>query len=83
MKDGKTVEGKVVAAVLVDKKGKVKKAELKKSIKDKKFDKAVLKAAEKLKFQPAVYNYEPIEHWYIISLEFDSEKVEYYSKSDD
>ncbi len=82
LKDGETVKGTVVVAVLVDKDGDVKEAEIKESIRNKKFDEAALKAAKELKFEPAVFDYEPIEHWFTLSIDFDSSKINDLSYKD-
>ncbi|MFC1563088.1 energy transducer TonB [candidate division KSB1 bacterium] len=82
LKEGEIVKGTVVVAVLVDKKGEVKEAEIKESIRSDKFDKEALKAAKKLRFEPAVYNQEPVEYWFILPIKFDSTEMMDISDSD-
>ena len=82
LKDGETVKGTVVVAVLVDKDGDVKEAEIKESIRNKKFVEAALKAAKEVKFEPAVLDYEPIAHWFTLSIDFDSNKINDLSYKD-
>ena len=72
----------MVVAVLVNKDGDVKEAEIKESIRNIKFDEAALKAVKKLKFEPAIYNYEPIEHWFTLPIEFDSDRIDDFSYKD-
>jgi len=72
LKDEEMIDGTVIVAALVDKDGNIKETEIKESIGNEKFDKAAANAVKKLKFKPAVYNNEPIEHWFTVPVKFDN-----------
>jgi len=73
LKDDEIISiGTVVVAALIDKDGNIKETEIKESIGNEKYDKAAANAVKKLKFKPAIYNNEPIEHWFTLPVKFDN-----------
>ncbi|MCK4966829.1 TonB family protein, partial [bacterium] len=53
---------------------KVKDTEIMHSARNEKMDEAAKKAVKKMRFNPAVYNGEPVEYWIKVPVEFDKDK---------